>query len=230
LSELDVLRGRIEACRLCPRLVRYRELVARTKRTSYRDEVYHGRPVAGFGDPEARIVIVGLAPGAHGANRTGRAFTGDKSGDFLFSALHRAGMASQPTSTHKTDGLRLSDVFISLAVRCAPPDNKPSRIEIKRCTRWFDAEVALLERARVYLALGSIAFRAVLGLEGRREHATKLPRVPKFGHGAEVTFKTPPHRSMLASYHVSAQNTLTGLLTPAMFDVILARAKVLAGR
>jgi uracil-DNA glycosylase family 4 len=204
--------------------VRYRELVARTKRTSYRDDVYHGRPVPGFGDPDARIVIVGLAPGAHGANRTGRVFTGDHSGNFLFPALHRARIANQPTSVRKDDKLELRDAYISLAVRCVPPDNKPSRIEIKRCTHWFDEEVALLHNARVYLALGSIAFRAVLGLEGRRGH--KLPRVPKFGHGAEVTLGS---RVLLASYHVSAQNTLTGLLTPAMFDAIVARAKVLAG-
>ena len=216
-----MLRGRIEACRACPRLVRYRELVARTKRAAYRDDVYHGRPVAGFGDPNAPIVIVGLAPGAHGANRTGRVFTGDRSGDFLFAALHRKGIASQPTSTSRKDGLVLEGVFITLAVRCVPPDNKPKPIEIKRCAHWFHEEVASLPHARVYLALGSIAFRAVLML-----HEDDLPkRMPKFAHGAEVRLGS---RTLLASYHVSAQNTLTGVLTPPMFDDIIERAKILS--
>jgi uracil-DNA glycosylase family 4 len=226
LKALRVLGNRIEACRACPRLVRYREMVARTKRSSYKTESYHGRPVAGFGDPAARIVIVGLAPGAHGANRTGRVFTGDRSGDFLFAALHRAGIASQPASARKNDGLRLADAFIALAVRCAPPDNKPSPAEIRRCAHWLDEELALLDKTRVYLALGSLAFRAVLGVEERRAGTKKLlKKLPKFEHGSEVVIG---QRTLLASYHVSAQNTLTGLLTPQMFDVIIARAKTLA--
>jgi uracil-DNA glycosylase family 4 len=220
---LDVLRKRIEACTACPRLVRHRAAMARTKRLAYQNETYHGRPVAGFGDPEAPIVIVGLAPGAHGANRTGRAFTGDKSGDFLFASLHREKLASQPTSTHEHDNLVLQSVFITLAARCAPPDNKPSRIELKRCTKWLDEELALLPRARVFLVLGLIAFNAVIGNAKRR--GIRLARAPKFEHGAEVTLG---EHVLLASYHVSQQNTSTGKLTPPMFDAIVRRAKAIA--
>lgn len=219
---LDVLRGRIEACTACPRLVRWREHVAKTKRRAYANETYHGRPVAGFGDPDARIVIVGLAPGAHGANRTGRVFTGDRSGDFLYAALHRAGLASQPTSTHKGDGLVLEDAFITLAVRCVPPDNKPSPIEIRRCAHWLDDELALLPEKRVFLALGSIGFAAVIAHHKRL--GGEAPRVA-FSHGAEAKLGTC---TILASYHVSQQNTQTGKLTPQMFDKIVKRAKVLA--
>ncbi len=219
---LVVLRSRIEACTACPRLVRWREKVAQTKRRAYAGEHYHGKPVAGFGDPKARIVIVGLAPGAHGANRTGRVFTGDRSGDFLYAALHRAGLASQPTSTSKTDGLTLSGAYILLAVRCVPPDNKPSPAEIRRCAHWLDDEIALLGEARVFLALGLIAYSAVLAHYKRGGHVA--PRVA-FGHGAEA--KLDRH-TLLASYHVSQQNTQTGKLTPQMFDAVLRRAKVLA--
>jgi uracil-DNA glycosylase family 4 len=215
---LPTLARKIEICTACPRLVRHREHVARVKRRAYAGETYHGRPVAGFGDPAARIVIVGLAPGAHGANRTGRVFTGDRSGDFLYAALHRAGLASQPTSTRKDDGLDLRGAFITLAVRCVPPDNLPNKDEIARCAHWLDEELALLPKARVYLALGAIAFAAVLA----REHQARA----KFAHGAELTVGT---RTLLASYHVSQQNTQTGRLTPAMFDAVVARAKKLAG-
>jgi uracil-DNA glycosylase family 4 len=223
-KRLEVIRHRIEACKACPRLVRYRERVARDKRLAYRGETYHGRPVAGFGDPAARIVIVGLAPGAHGANRTGRVFTGDRSGDFLFGALHRARLASQPTSTSLADGLQLRGVFITLAARCAPPDNKPSRIELVRCTHWLDDELAALESARVYLALGSIAFDAVVKNAARI--GIRFERAPRFAHAAEVS--VGQSRTLLASYHVSQQNTQTGRLTPSMFDTVIARAKTLA--
>ena len=214
---LRTLARKIEACTACPRLVRHREHVARVKRRAYAGETYHGRPVAGFGDPDARIVVVGLAPGAHGANRTGRVFTGDRSGDFLYAALHRAGLANQPTSTRKDDGLVLRDVFITLAVRCVPPDNLPTRDEIARCAHWLDDELALLPKTRVYLALGAIAFKAILDREAQA-------RVP-FAHGAEIRLGD---RTLLASYHVSQQNTQTGRLTPAMFDTIVRRAKLLA--
>ena len=212
-KSLPVLARRIEGCFACPRLVRHREEIARTKRRAYRDWTYHGRPVAGFGDPRARIVIVGLAPGAHGANRTGRVFTGDRSGDFLYAALHRAGLASQPTATSKDDGLELRGAFITLAVRCVPPDNLPSKDEIATCAHWLDEELALLPETRVFLALGAIAFTAVLDRERRARQ--------KFVHAAEAELG---ERTLLASYHVSQQNTQTGRLTPAMFDAILRRA------
>jgi uracil-DNA glycosylase family 4 len=222
--DLDVLAERIESCRACPRLVRHREHVALVKRRAYRDETYHGRPVAGFGDPKARIVVVGLAPGAHGANRTGRVFTGDRSGDFLFAALHRAGLASQPTATARRDGLRLHDTFITLAARCVPPDNRPAPIELQRCAHWLDEELALLERKRVLLALGSIAFATVLGFAERSGVELPSPR-PRFAHGGHFTLG--PY-VLVASYHVSQQNTQTGRLTPRMFHAILARAKKFA--
>ena len=220
-QKLALLGARIEACRACPRLVRHREHVAQVKRRAYRDETYHGRPVAGFGDPRARIVVVGLAPGAHGANRTGRVFTGDRSGDFLFAALFRAGLASQPTATSNNDGLRLHDVFITLAARCVPPDNMPTRTELGRCAHWFDEELAMLGRTRVFLALGSIAFATVLAFAKRAGIALPAPAA-RFAHGAR--YEIGPY-TLLASYHVSQQNTQTGRLTPRMFDAILSRAK-----
>jgi uracil-DNA glycosylase len=169
-------------------------------------------------------VVVGLAPGAHGANRTGRVFTGDRSGDFLFGALHRAKLASQPTSTTKDDGLALRGAFIALAARCVPPDNKPSRIELVRCAHWLDDELALLESARVYLVLGGIAFDAIIKNAVRL--GARFARAPHFAHGAEVDVGSS--RTLLASYHVSQQNTQTGRLTPAMFDAVITRAKTLA--
>jgi uracil-DNA glycosylase family 4 len=202
--------------------VRWREKVAKVKRKAYANERYHGKPVRGFGDAAARIVIVGLAPGAHGANRTGRVFTGDRSGDFLYAALHRAGLASQPTSTHASDGLTLSGAYILLAVRCVPPDNKPSPAEIRKCQPWLDQEIALLENARVFLALGSIAATAILHHE--RRGGAKLDKFV-FGHGREMKVG---ERTLVASYHPSQQNTLTGRLTPAMFDRVVKRAKLLA--
>lgn len=217
-----MLARRIEACVACPRLVRHREYVARTKRRAYADETYWGKPVSGFGDPDARIVLVGLAPGAHGANRTGRAFTGDRSGDFLFAALHRARVANQATSARADDALALEDAFITLAARCVPPENKPTRDELGRCAHWLDEELALLPNARVFLALGAIAFAAVLG------HARRAgsPALGHFAHGAEIALGDG--RTLLASYHVSQQNTQTGRLTPAMFDAVVRRAQRLA--
>jgi uracil-DNA glycosylase family 4 len=186
---------------------------------------YWGRPVPGFGDPRARILVVGLAPGAHGANRTGRMFTGDRSGEFLFAGLHRAGLANRPRSVWRADGLALKGVFIVAALRCAPPGNRPAPEEIERCAPFLDREVALFPRLRVVLALGAIAWKAWLGHLVRT--GGRLPRpLPAFGHGAEVSFPEGP--VLLGSYHVSQQNTQTGKLTPRMFDAVLARAKVLA--
>jgi uracil-DNA glycosylase family 4 len=214
-----VLAGEIAACRACPRLVAHREAIGREKRRAYRAETYWAKPVPGFGDPAARLVIVGLAPGAHGANRTGRPFTGDRSGDFLYAALHRAGLASQAESVSRGDGLRLEDAFITMPCRCAPPDNRPDQAELDRCRDWFVRELALLAEVRALLALGAIAWRAVLDL-GAAE------RVP-FSHGAEARVVLPWSRrdvAAIASYHVSQQNTQTGRLGPAMFDAVLRRS------
>jgi uracil-DNA glycosylase family 4 len=222
------LHDEIVACRACPRLVAWREEVARVKRRAYRDEVYWGRAVPGFGDPSARIVVVGLAPGAHGANRTGRVFTGDRSGDFLFAALHRQGFASQPTSTRRDDGLTLRDVFILPAVRCVPPDNHPARDEEQRCAPFLDRELACLPNARVFLALGAIAFDATIAWHHRLTSiAPKSPR-PRFSHGSELALDA--RRTLTCSYHVSQQNTQTGRLTPKMFDDVLERVRALAER
>ena len=216
---LNALRDEVVACRACPRLVAWREQVAVEKRAAYRDEDYWGRPVPGFGDPAARILVVGLAPGAHGANRTGRMFTGDRSGDFLYGALHRAGLASQPSSTGPGDGLKLVDVFITSPVKCVPPANKPTARERATCQPFFRREVAALSKVRVVLALGSIGYQAVAG------EFDLQPR-PAFAHGLEADL--PEGRTVLCSYHVSQQNTFTGRLTEAMFDAVLARALVLA--
>jgi len=203
------------SCRLCPRLVGWREEVARVKRRAYRDEDYWGKPVPGFGDPDARVLIVGLAPGAHGANRTGRMFTGDSSGDFLYSALHRAGFASQPTSRGRDDGLTLQDAYISAACRCAPPDNKPAPDELAACRPFLTQEITLLENVRVVVALGRIAFDAVL-----RVYAYQLQPIlpqPLFAHNA-VASLGDALPMLVTSYHPSRQNTQTGRLTTAMFD------------
>ncbi len=222
---LDLLEEEITRCRACPRLVRWREEVARTKRKRYAGEAYWGRPVRGFGDPRARIIVLGLAPGAHGANRTGRMFTGDRSGEFLFAALHRAGLASRPESVGRDDGLRLTDVFITATLRCVPPQNRPTPDEIARCAPFLDRELALLRQRRLILALGAIAWTAWLAhLAGQ---GVALPRpLPRFAHGAELHL--PGVTPALGSYHVSQQNTQTGKLTPRMFDAVLARAKTLA--
>ena len=212
---LASLHRRIVRCTRCPRLVDWRAEVARVKRRAYRDETYWGKPVPGFGDPKARLVIVGLAPGAHGANRTGRIFTGDKSGDFLFAALHRAGFASQPTSRSRDDGLTLTDCFITCPVRCVPPDNKPNPEEIRACRPFLREELELL-RPRVFLALGKVAWGATL------DFLEWPQRRVDFTHGAVVKH---PNRavSLAASFHVSQQNTQTGRLTAAMFDQVLGR-------
>lgn len=215
-----------ETCRRCPRLAAFREHVADKKRRAYASETYWGRPVPGFGDPAAPIVVLGLAPGAHGANRTGRVFTGDRSGDFLYAALHRAGLASQPTSERRGDGLALRGVWITLAARCVPPDNRPAPEEVRRCgVAWLDREVALL-RPRVVLALGAIAWHAYLDHAGRRTGHRPRPR-PAFAHGAEAALGAGLP-VLLGSYHVSQQNTQTGRLTPAMFDTVLRRAATIA--
>jgi uracil-DNA glycosylase family 4 len=215
------LTQEIEGCRRCPRLVAYREEVARVKRRAYRQEVYWGRPVPGFGDRQARLILVGLAPAAHGANRTGRMFTGDRSGDFLFAALHRAGFANRPESRHKDDGLTLQDAYIFSIVRCVPPDNRPTPAEVAACAAFLRRELALLREARVVLCLGKLAWDVV-----RRELSglgAPVSRVA-FAHAAE-DFLPPPWPVLLASYHPSQQNTQTGRLTPAMLDAVLARAR-----
>jgi uracil-DNA glycosylase len=201
--------------------VAWREEVARVKRAAFAAETYWGRPIPGFGDPDARLVVLGLAPAAHGANRTGRIFTGDRSGDFLFAALHRAGYASQPASVRAGDGLELRDARMLAAVRCAPPANKPTPAERDACLPFAARELALLDRARVVLCLGAFAWDAALRLRG------EVPRPrPRFGHGAELA---GPPWAMLGCFHPSQQNTFTGRLTPAMLDAILARARELAG-
>jgi uracil-DNA glycosylase family 4 len=211
-------------CRACPRLVAWREEAARLKVKRFRDWTYWARPVPGFGDPRARLLIVGLAPAANGGNRTGRMFTGDRSGDFLYAALHRAGFANQPTSVQRDDGLALRDVFISAPCRCAPPENKPLPEELLRCSAWLDREVSLLPRVRVVLALGAIGWGAALLHFARRGLEVPRPR-PQFGHGAVA--RIPGGPALLGSYHVSQQNTNTGKLTPQMMDRVLARAKEL---
>jgi len=199
--------------------------VALEKRAAYRDDDYWGKPVPAFGDPHASILVVGLAPAAHGANRTGRMFTGDRSGDWLYRALHRAGLASQPTSTARDDGLRLQGVLITAAVRCAPPANKPTPTERERCRVWLERELDVLDTVRVVVALGGLAYDQMLRIFRDRGLSVPRPR-PRFGHGVEVTVGDGP--KLLASYHPSQQNTFTGTLTEEMFDDIWSRAKELA--
>ena len=224
VPRLVAVHANIVSCTRCPRLRAYCAEIARTKRRAYRDEIYWGKPVPGFGDPGARLLLVGLAPAAHGANRTGRVFTGDGvggSGDFLMSALHRAGFASIPTSHHPDDGLSLRDAFIAAAVRCAPPDNKPTPEEIANCLPHLDEEIAALPRVRVVVALGKIAFDAYLQLVKRRGRALR-PR-PAFGHA--VTHALPNCQTLIGCYHPSRQNTNTGKLTPPMMDEVFRRAR-----
>ena len=214
-DSLATVQRDVAACRRCPRLVSWREEVARTGRASYVGQVYWGRGVPGFGDPQASLVIVGLAPAAHGANRTGRMFTGDRSGDWLFAALHRAGFASQPTSTTRDDGLTLRGAYITAAVHCAPPQNKPEPAERDACAPYLARELALLAPT-VVVALGQFAWQAVAS------HAGLRPR-PVFGHLAECTL--PGGAVLLGSYHPSQQNTFTGKLTVPMFDAVFTRAR-----
>ena len=223
-TALDALAREITACRACPRLVAWREEAAANPPARFRGEEYWARPVPGWGDAAARIVLVGLAPAAHGGNRTGRVFTGDRSGDFLFAALHRAGLANQPTSTRTGDGLDLRDVYVTAAVRCAPPANAPTPEERDRCAPFLHRELALLRHARVIVGLGAFgwaaALRAIEATDGR------LPRpLPRFGHAAEAT--VGPY-TLLGTFHPSQQNTFTGRLTAAMADAVLARAIQLA--
>jgi uracil-DNA glycosylase family 4 len=214
VGELDELTAEIVSCRACPRLVAWRERVAAEKRAAFAGETYWGRPVPGFGDPAARIAIVGLAPAAHGGNRTGRVFTGDRSGDWLFRSLHRAGLANQPHSVSIDDGLRLHDTWIAAAVRCAPPDNRPTPAEREACAPFLARELDALA-PRVVVCLGTFAFAAVCRHYGAR------PR-PRFGHGLEAALE--PHRTLLCSYHPSQQNTFTGKLTEDMLDRVMRRA------
>jgi uracil-DNA glycosylase family 4 len=222
---IAAIEAAIPRCRLCPRLVAYCADVARTKRRAFAAEEYWGKPVPGFGDPRARIWIIGLAPAAHGANRTGRMFTGDRSGDFLYAALHRAGLARQSESRSKDDGQSLRGVYISAAARCAPPDNKPDVGELERCAPFLDEEADALTEARVVLCLGAVGWTAALRLFERRGIVLPTPR-PRFAHAAEHVVGD---RLLLGSFHVSQQNTFTGRLTPEMFDAVLARASTFAG-
>jgi uracil-DNA glycosylase family 4 len=226
-AELEALEREVVACQRCPRLVAWREQVAREKRAAFAGEPYWGRPIPGFGDPAARLLILGLAPAAHGANRTGRVFTGDRSGDFLFAALHRTGFANQPTSLHAGDGLALRDAWITAAVRCAPPANKPTPAERDTCLPFVARELTLLEQVRVIVCLGAFAWAAGLRLLSARGVEPSRPR-PRFGHGAQWT-PDPPAPALLGCFHPSQQNTFTGRLTPDMLDGVLARARGMAG-
>jgi uracil-DNA glycosylase family 4 len=231
-STLEELDARVVECRACPRLVAWREEVASQKRAAFRDQEYWGRAVPGFGDVEARIVIVGLAPAAHGANRTGRMFTGDRSGDFLYAGLYRAGLASQPTSVAIGDGLALRGVRISAPVRCAPPANKPAPDERRRCAPWLARELQLLSGSvRVLIALGGFGWGALLDTLADLGWQVPTPR-PSFAHAAEVILVSPEGSeiTLLGCFHVSQQNTFTGRLTPVMLDDVLARAVQFTGR
>ena len=227
-SVLVVLNQEIITCTKCPRLVEYREQVGREKRKAYREHDYWARPVPGFGDPHARVLLVGLAPGAHGSNRTGRPFTGDASGNFMYPILYKVGFASQPTAVSRDDGLKLIDCYITAAIRCAPPDNKPLPSELANCSSYLDREMAILANVRVVVALGRVGFDACLahlkrtGILDRRTSLT-------FGHAAR--YEMPNGVTLLASYHPSNQNTATGKLTAAMFEDIFRLAKrIITGR
>jgi len=226
-KSLKLLDQKIVACRRCPRLVQWREEVAVVKRKSYENEKYWGKPVPGFGPDNARVIIVGLAPGAHGANRTGRIFTGDSSGDWLYKALHKNGLATIPSSTSANDSQKLIDTRITCAVRCAPPDNKPSTEEKVECSDYLTNEIELLmPTARVFLALGSFAWSATIKTLRAMDHQISTP-TPKFGHGESFTWISPDgiKRMVLGSYHPSQQNTFTGKLTEPMLNAVIKKAK-----
>jgi uracil-DNA glycosylase len=225
---MDELKRRITECRRCPRLVAWREQVAAEKRAAFRNESYWGKPVPGFGDADARLLIVGLAPAAHGANRTGRMFTGDRSGDWLYRALFKAGFANRSESTSRDDGMRLTGAFISAIVRCAPPGNRPTAEERSNCRPWLEEEIRLLEDVRVVLTLGGMAFDQVLRVYAAGGALVPRPR-PRFGHGVEVDLR-PSGPVVVGSYHPSQQNTFTGRLTEAMLDRVVGRARDLAWR
>ena len=222
-ERLAAISAEVVGCRACPRLVEWREKVAAEKRASFADEVYWGRPIPSFGDPEARILIVGLAPAAHGGNRTGRMFTGDRSGDWLYASLYRCGQANQPLAVARDDGLELHDVFIGAAVRCAPPANKPLPVERDRCLPYLERELQVLPNVVVLVALGAFAWDAALRVVSHLGHEVPAPK-PRFGHEAET--KIGPY-TLLGSYHPSQQNTFTGKLTEAMTDAVFTRAKEL---
>jgi len=223
LQPLEILQREIVSCEQCPRLVAYRAEVGRIKRRAYRDWDYWAKPVPGFGDPRARLLLIGLAPGAHGANRTGRMFTGDSSGDFLYKVLFATGFASQPTSTSRDDGLKLMDAYISAAVRCAPPDNKPTVDEIRTCRPYLERELELMNRVQVVVALGRLAFDVYLGI--LRDQG-KIARRSGFVFAHDAEHRTGEHQPLLiSSYHPSQQNTSTGKLTEAMFRAVFQRAR-----
>jgi uracil-DNA glycosylase len=227
-ADLTALREELVSCRRCPRLVAWREQVAHERRAAFAEQRYWGRPLPGFGDPRARVLALGLAPAAHGANRTGRVFTGDRSGDFLFAALWRTGFADRPTSTDRDDGLTLADIWITAAVRCAPPANRPTPAERENCLPWSVRELTLLSEVRVVLCLGAFAWYAALRLLARLAGPQgKPPRPrPRFGHGSEL----PGGRyTLIGCFHPSQQNTFTGKLTEPMIDAVLLRARELAG-
>jgi uracil-DNA glycosylase len=224
-AALAALTAEIVGCRRCPRLVEWRERVAREKVRRFREETYWGRPVPGFGDPEARILLIGLAPAAHGGNRTGRVFTGDASGDFLFAALHAEGLANRPVSRAADDGLRLRDAYIAAAVRCAPPANKPTTDERDACGPYLVREIAALTEVKVVIALGAFGWGAAL--DALAALGFELRPRPRFGHGAEV--QVGPYR-LLGTYHPSQQNTFTGRLTGPMLRDVLARGRAIASR
>jgi uracil-DNA glycosylase len=223
---LAALADEVSRCRLCPRLVEWRERAAREPPRRYAGDRYWARPVPGFGDPDARILVVGLAPAAHGGNRTGRIFTGDRSGDWLFASMHRVGLASQPTSVHRDDGLRLTGAYVAAAVKCAPPGNRPTPAERDTCLPYLARELELLGGVRVLVALGSFAWDGALRVLAVRGHPSPRPR-PRFGHGAEAAVE--PY-ALVGSYHPSQQNTFTGVLTETMLDAVFARAAALSER
>ena len=224
---LSQLNAEVIACTRCPRLVEYRQRVAREKRRAYRDCEYWGKPVPGFGDPNARVLVLGLAPGAHGSNRTGRPFTGDSSGNFMYPVLHETGFANQPTATDRNDGLRLKDVHITAVVRCAPPQNKPLPQELANCAPYFERELVGLQNLKIVVALGKIAFDAYLNFLKRRG-LLKSKKTYIFRHGAK--YKMPDGNTLLASYHPSNQNTQTGKLTREMFVRIFKEVARIADR
>ena len=224
---LRILNREVIVCTRCPRLVEYREKIAREKRRAYLEWDYWGKPVPGFGDPDARVLLLGLAPGAHGSNRTGRPFTGDSSGYFMYPVLYDTGFASQPNATHCGDGLRLIDAYITAAVRCAPPDNKPTPLEIANCSCYLDREISGLKKLRVIVALGRIGFDSYLNYV-QRQGMLKGKKAYTFAHG--VHYQMPDGKILLASYHPSNQNTNTGKLTRSMFVKIFQEARRLADR
>jgi uracil-DNA glycosylase family 4 len=225
MAALTALNEAVIACRRCPRLVEWRELVAREKRAAFRDQEYWGRPMQGFGDPAARVLVLGLAPAAHGGNRTGRIFTGDRSGDFLFASMHRLGLANQALSVSRDDGLQLDGAYVVAAVRCAPPANKPTPEERENCSPWLEQEVSLLPEVRVVVCLGGFAWESALRLRAMLDgDAIPRPR-PKFAHAVELPGAP---WTLLGCFHPSQQNTFTGRLTPGMMDAVFARAVELA--